>query len=157
MKRSPDLRSNGKKVIAANMKFAPDEAKWFWPTYDQYINELVNINNTKCALIKEYLQNENMTDEQADTLSKSWIDVDASVVQLLLKYVPIFRNASLYPLLYRMESRGWRRASWSETRAGRARRYYRLTAAGQKKLAPLRKQWSELFRALGRLAEAPHA
>ncbi len=87
-----DLRSNRKKVIAANMKLAPDEAKWFWPTYDQYINELVNINNAKYALIKEYLQNENMTDEQADTLSKRWIDVDASVVQLRLKYVPIFRN-----------------------------------------------------------------
>lgn len=68
-----------------------------------------------------------------------------------------FTLASLYPLLYRMESRGWLRASWGETPAGRARRYYRLTAAGQKKLAPLRKQWRELFRALGRLAEAPHA
>jgi hypothetical protein len=87
-----DLRSNRKKVIAANMKFAPDEAKWFWPTYDQYVNELVSINNAKYALIKEYLQNENMTDEQADSLSKRWIDVDASVVQLRLKYVPIFRK-----------------------------------------------------------------
>jgi len=87
-----DLRSNRKKVIAANMKFAPDEAKWFWPTYEQYVNELVDMNNAKYALIKEYLQNENMTDEQADSLSKRWIDVDASVVQLRLKYVPIFRK-----------------------------------------------------------------
>ena len=68
-----------------------------------------------------------------------------------------FTLASLYPLLYRMEAHGWLRASWGETGAGRARRYYRLTSAGQKKLAPLRKQWSELFHALGRLAEAPHA
>ena len=87
-----DLRSNRKKVIAANMKFAPDEARWFWPTYEQYTNELVNINNAKYALIKEYLLNGNMTDEQADSLAKRWIDVDASVVQLRLKYVPIFRN-----------------------------------------------------------------
>lgn len=87
-----DLRSNRKMIIAANMKLAPDEAKWFWPTYDQYINELVNINNAKYALIKEYLQNDNMTDEQADGLSKRWIDVDASVVQLRLKYIPIFRK-----------------------------------------------------------------
>jgi hypothetical protein len=87
-----DLRSNRKKVIAANMRLAPGEAEWFWPTYDQYVNELVNINNAKYALIKEYLRNENMTDEQADSLSKRWIDVDASVVQLRLKYVPIFRK-----------------------------------------------------------------
>src|SRR5215469_7452578 len=68
-----------------------------------------------------------------------------------------FTLASLYPLLYRMESRGWLRATWGETPAGRARRYYRVTAAGRKKLAPLRREWKELFRALGRLAEAHHA
>jgi len=64
-----------------------------------------------------------------------------------------FTLASVYPLLYRMESRGWVRSFWEETPAGSARRYYRLTAAGRKKLAPLRKEWKELFRALERLAE----
>lgn len=68
-----------------------------------------------------------------------------------------FTLASLYPLLYRMESRGWLRASWGETPSGRSRRYYRLTAAGRKKLAPLRREWKELFRALARLGEAHHA
>jgi PadR family transcriptional regulator, regulatory protein PadR len=68
-----------------------------------------------------------------------------------------FTLASLYPLLYRMESRGWLLAAWGETPSGRSRRYYRLTAAGRKKLAPLRREWKELFRALGRLAEASHA
>ena len=68
-----------------------------------------------------------------------------------------FTLASLYPLLYRMESRGWLSAAWGETASGRTRRYYRLTAAGRKKLAPLRKEWKELFRALARLAETHHA
>jgi PadR family transcriptional regulator, regulatory protein PadR len=68
-----------------------------------------------------------------------------------------FTLASLYPLLYRMESRGWLRATWGETPSGRARRYYRLTAAGRKKLAPLRKEWKELFQALAHLGEAHHA
>jgi hypothetical protein len=88
-----DLRSNRKQVVAANMKLTDTEAEKFWPTYEQYINELVNINNAKYALIKEYMQNTNMTDEQADSLSKRWIEVDASVVQLRLKYIPIFRRA----------------------------------------------------------------
>jgi hypothetical protein len=87
-----DLRSNRKKVIAANMKLTPDEAQWFWPTYDQYIDELVNINKAKYDLIKEYMQNTNMTDEQADSLSKRWVEVDESVSQLRLKYIPIFRK-----------------------------------------------------------------
>lgn len=88
-----DLRSNRKQVVAANMKLTDGEAEKFWPTYEQYVNELVGINNAKYAIIKEYLQNTNMTEEQADGLSKRWVEVDAQVVQLRLKYIPIFRKA----------------------------------------------------------------
>lgn len=88
-----DLRSSRKQVVAANMKLTDAEAEKFWPIYDQYVKELVDINNAKYALIKEYLQDASMTDEQADSLSKRWVEVDASVVQLRLKYIPIFRRA----------------------------------------------------------------
>jgi hypothetical protein len=88
-----DLRSTRKQVVAANMKLSDTEAEKFWPTYDQYVAELVKINNTKYDLIKEYMQSGNMTEEQADTLSKRWLTVDESVVQLRLKYIPIFRKA----------------------------------------------------------------
>ena len=87
-----DLRSTRKQVVAANMKLTDAEAEKFWPTYEQYISELVKINGAKYDLIKEYLQNENMTDEQANTLPKRWEEVDESVVQLRLKYIPIFRK-----------------------------------------------------------------
>jgi hypothetical protein len=75
------------------MKLTDTEAEKFWPTYDQYVTELVKINDAKYALIKEYLQNTNMTEEQADSLSSRWLAVDESVVQLRLKYIPIFRKA----------------------------------------------------------------
>lgn len=68
-----------------------------------------------------------------------------------------FTLASLYPLLYRMEKQGWLRADWEISESGRRRRCYRLTTAGKKKLAPTRAQWSELFRALKRLAKVSHA
>jgi len=88
-----DLRSNRKQVVAANMKVTDTEAEKFWPIYEQYVNELVKINDAKYALIKEYLQSSNMMEEQADGISKRWVEVDASVVQLRLKYIPIFRRA----------------------------------------------------------------
>jgi hypothetical protein len=88
-----DLRSNRKQIVAANMKLTDTEAEKFWPTYDQYVTELVKINDAKYALIKEYLQNSNMTEEQADSLSSRWLAVDESVVQLRLKYIPVFRKA----------------------------------------------------------------
>jgi PadR family transcriptional regulator PadR len=68
-----------------------------------------------------------------------------------------FTLAALYPMLYRMEQRGWIRGSWETSQQGRRRRCYRLTAAGKKKLAPLRKEWSELFSALRRLTKVSHA
>jgi transcriptional regulator len=68
-----------------------------------------------------------------------------------------FTLASLYPLLYRIEKRGWVRGAWETSPAGRRRRCYRLTPQGKKKLSPIRKEWAELFRALHRLTETSHA
>jgi PadR family transcriptional regulator PadR len=68
-----------------------------------------------------------------------------------------FTLAALYPMLYRMEQRGWIRGSWETGSNGRKRRCYRLTPAGKKKLLPLRKEWEELFGALRRLTKVAHA
>src|SRR5205814_3466492 len=45
-----------------------------------------------------------------------------------------FHVASLYPLLYRLEKRGWIQGRWVEKANQRRRRYYRLTAEGQRVL-----------------------
>lgn len=68
-----------------------------------------------------------------------------------------FTLASLYPLLYRMEKRGWVRGAWETSGTGRRRRCYRLTAEGKKKLAPIRREWAELFKALQRLTKVARA
>ena len=49
-----------------------------------------------------------------------------------------FRVASLYPLLYRLEKRGWNQGRWVEKAGQRRRRYYRLTPAGARVLAEQR-------------------
>src|SRR5215470_13380059 len=54
-----------------------------------------------------------------------------------------FQIASLYPLLYRLESRGWIEGRWVEKAGQRRRRYYRLTAEGRKVLAAQRKGWRQ--------------
>jgi PadR family transcriptional regulator PadR len=67
-----------------------------------------------------------------------------------------FHAASLYPLLYRLESRGWISGRWVET-TGRRRRFYRLTAAGRKVLAARRKGWSEFAATISRVAGIRYA
>jgi PadR family transcriptional regulator, regulatory protein PadR len=68
-----------------------------------------------------------------------------------------FTLASLYPLLYEMEKRGWVEGHWESNDAGRDRRYYRLTRSGKKQLAPLREEWRAFFHALDALAGVSHA
>lgn len=68
-----------------------------------------------------------------------------------------FTLAALYPMLYRMEKRGWLRGSWEMSESGRRRRCYRLLPQGQKMLKPMRADWDDLYRALRRLAKVSHA
>ena len=63
-----------------------------------------------------------------------------------------FHVASLYPMLYRMEKRGWIVGRWVEKPTQRRRRYYRLTPAGTKVLAAQRKEWHGLMVALNDVA-----
>ena len=59
-----------------------------------------------------------------------------------------FNVASLYPLLYRLEKRGWIQGRWVEKAGQRRRRYYRLTPEGRKVLAAQRDSWVEFVRAI---------
>jgi PadR family transcriptional regulator, regulatory protein PadR len=63
-----------------------------------------------------------------------------------------FHVASLYPLLYRLEKRGLISGRWVEKPGQRRRRFYKLTAEGQKILAEQRRTWKAFFAALDRVA-----
>jgi transcriptional regulator len=63
-----------------------------------------------------------------------------------------FNVASLYPLLYRLEKRGWIDGKWTEQAGQRRRRMYRLTAEGRKVLAAQRSGWKAFAQAINRIA-----
>ena len=65
-----------------------------------------------------------------------------------------FAIASLYPLLYRLEKRGWIEGRWTEKAGQRRRRLYRLTAEGRKVLAAQRRGWAAFVRAIDLIAGA---
>ena len=68
-----------------------------------------------------------------------------------------FKVASLYPLLYRLERRGWIKGQWVEKAGQRRRRYYKLTPEGRKVLAAQRNTWRAFVEAINRVTEAEHA
>ncbi|HZD30956.1 MAG TPA: hypothetical protein VE779_04770, partial [Candidatus Angelobacter sp.] len=104
-----DIRAQRKQVIATNMTLSPAEAEKFWPVYDQYISELVATNNKKYALIKQFVSTGGvLTDAEADSSVKQWVDLDESVAALRTKYIPIFRkvlSARNEALFYQLDRR----------------------------------------------------
>ena len=68
-----------------------------------------------------------------------------------------FHNASLYPLLYRLENRGLIQGRWVERPNQRRRRYYRLTTQGQRTLAWQRQSWREFARAVSQITGVEYA
>jgi transcriptional regulator len=71
--------------------------------------------------------------------------------------VLIFNVASLYPLLYRMEDRGWIVGRWVEKSGERRRRFYRLTAAGRDALEAQREGWREFVTAVNLVSGVRYA
>lgn len=57
-------------------------------------------------------------------------------------------QATLYPLLYNLESQGLVKGQWQQSESGRDRKYYSLTAKGKKRLAHDVAQWQAVSRAM---------
>ncbi len=68
-----------------------------------------------------------------------------------------FYVASLYPLLYRLEKRGWIKGRWVEKAGERRRRFYRLTVEGRLVLAAQRRGWKAFVEAINRITEPENA
>jgi PadR family transcriptional regulator PadR len=67
-----------------------------------------------------------------------------------------FNVASFYPLLYRIEKRGFICGRWVEKAGQRRRRYYQLTAQGKKVLKEQRSSWVDFVNAINRITGAEH-
>ncbi len=82
-----DLRLQKKQIVAANMALTEAQEEKFWRIYDQYAAELVRINDKKVALIQEDSQ-----DDDLESYFKGRAALEDSIMQLKLRYIPIFRE-----------------------------------------------------------------
>jgi transcriptional regulator len=68
-----------------------------------------------------------------------------------------FHAASLYPLLYRLERRGWIAGRWVERPGERRRRLYRITPKGRDVLEAQRSGFRAFVDAIYRIMATDHA
>jgi PadR family transcriptional regulator, regulatory protein PadR len=60
-------------------------------------------------------------------------------------------RGSLYPALHRLEAQGLIASEWKASELNRRAKYYRLTAAGKKRLAREHSKWNLLVKAIARV------
>lgn len=54
------------------------------------------------------------------------------------------QQGSLYPALYRLEHQGWISSEWGESENKRKAKFYRLTAAGKRRLQVETQKWNRM-------------
>jgi transcriptional regulator len=69
----------------------------------------------------------------------------------------VFHIDSLYPLLYRLEERGWIKGSWVEKAGERRRRFYKVTGEGRHVLTRQRETWDTFVEAVRLVTGGEHA
>ena len=88
-----NLRSEMKKIIAANVTLTETEATKFWPVYDAYVAEMSKHNDEFYSLIKDYAANQNtLTDAQASGMIKRWAEIQIGQVQTRQRFIPQFEK-----------------------------------------------------------------
>ena len=58
-------------------------------------------------------------------------------------------EGTVYPALYRMEAKGWIKATWAQTDNNRKAKYYSLTRLGRKQLEVEQSSWEQLSAVIG--------
>jgi hypothetical protein len=88
------IRAQRKAIVGANMKLTKDEAKVFWPLYDQYENAMDKVDKRHAQEIRDYAKNyQNLTDAQANQKLDEVMAVSQQRVDVQKEYVPKFRAA----------------------------------------------------------------
>jgi PadR family transcriptional regulator PadR len=65
-------------------------------------------------------------------------------------------DGMLYPVLHRMERKGWIKSRWGESENGRERKYYSLKKNGKQALDEQRQQWLKVHTVLAQLWKEQH-
>lgn len=64
------------------------------------------------------------------------------------------QQGSLYPALYRLEHEGWITSEWGQSENNRKAKYYRLTAAGRRRLQSETEKWNHMADAISAILRA---
>ena len=85
------LKADKKLLVATYMKLTDAEAARFWPVYEAYQKDLLEIDQRLVALLQSYAadtRDNSLTDDKAKTLLDTWIAIENDDVKRRASYAP---------------------------------------------------------------------
>ena len=92
------LMSDKKKIVVANLPLTDEEAKGFWPIYEDYQKGLNQINDRMATMIVAYAKEHNaatLTDDKASALLDRYVRIEEDEIKLKRQFIP--RLAKVLP------------------------------------------------------------
>ena len=79
--------------ITKRLSLTPEEAKVFWPVYDEYSTEMKSVRENRVTNLKEAKgEIDNLTDKEVDNIIADDIALRQQEVDILKKYHPRFKQ-----------------------------------------------------------------
>ncbi|GMR24786.1 MAG: hypothetical protein BMS9Abin39_0054 [Ignavibacteria bacterium] len=83
-----DIQTEAKNLVGENLEMTEDQANLFWPLYDDYTAELLELSNERLNVISSYmLDYYDLSDKKAETLVNQAMDIEQKRLDLKRKHI----------------------------------------------------------------------
>ena len=83
-----DIQTEAKKLVGENLEMTEEQAEIFWPLYDEYDAELLELSNERINVISSYmLDYYDLSNEKAQKLVNQAMDIEQKRLDLKKKYI----------------------------------------------------------------------
>ena len=89
------VRAGALQIVREELELSEAQANEFWPLYDEYRAELLELDNTHVDLLRDFMQKYygyNLTDEDAKRYVDVYFDIQDDTLKIRKKYVKRFRR-----------------------------------------------------------------
>ena len=104
-----DIREVSKEIVAQNMELTPEEAKIFWPLYDEYMAEVKLLGDQEVKLTEQYMLNFYLMEEKtASDLLEDVLNLERDKQSLKSEYIRKMKKvlpAKVVGKFYQIEKR----------------------------------------------------
>jgi Spy/CpxP family protein refolding chaperone len=86
-----NVQKESKNLIKQNLELTSDQAKLFWPIYDEYDKALAEVTNERLQNISDYMLNyKDLDSAKAETLLRKALELDQKKIDIQNKYYEKF-------------------------------------------------------------------